>query len=235
MQGLSDYRVADRTGVSRNTVMRWRRDGFPQLSAPADHWSPAGEHYSYLLGIYLGDGSISFPGRCKTPRLDVACDSRYRAVVSHITNALGRVFPQALVRTDHVPNSHCLHLRITDPSLIGAFPQHGPGKKHERKIELAEWQRVLTHRYPEALIRGLIHSDGSRCINRFKTELPSGRVSAYEYVRYFFTNYSADIRQIFREHCELLGIRCTQSNSRNLSISDQGSVAILERIVGPKT
>jgi hypothetical protein len=88
---------------------------------------------------------------------------------------------------------------------------------------------------PEALLRGLIHSDGTRCINRFRTELPSGRTAEYEYPRYFFTNISADIRSIFREHCELLGIRVTRSNARNLSVAHRESVAILDSFVGPKT
>jgi hypothetical protein len=65
--------------------------------------------------------------------------------------------------------------------------------------------------------------------------LPSGRVAEYRYVRYFFSNLSADIRQIFSAHCALLGIRVTQSNTRNLSISRRDSVAVLEQIVGPKS
>ena len=85
------------------------------------------------------------------------------------------------------------------------------------------------------MLRGLIHSDGCRVVNRFKTKLRSGRIADYAYVRYFFTNMSADIRQIFRDHCELLGIRVTQSNHRNLNVSHRRSVAILEEIVGPKT
>lgn len=66
-------------------------------------------------------------------------------------------------------------------------------------------------------------------------ELPSGRTAEYSYVRYFFSNLSEDIRRIFIEHCELLGIRVTQSNHRNLSVSHRNSVAILEELVGPKT
>jgi hypothetical protein len=126
-------------------------------------------------------------------------------------------------------------LHIAHPAVPRAFPQHGPGRKHARLIELAHWQRELTHAHPGSLILGLIHSDGCRCMNHVKTTLPSGRVAEYEYVRYFFTNHSADIRAIFTEHCELLGVRVTQSNHRNLSVSHRASVAILESIVGPKT
>ena len=115
-----------------------------------------------------------------------------------------------------------------------AFPQHGKGKKHERPIELTDWQLKITHEYPRELIRGLIHSDGCRTINRFCVDLPVGGRRQYEYVRYFFSNLSADIRGIFVAHCELLGIRCTQSNHRNISVSHRDSVALLESFVGPK-
>ena len=87
---------------------------------------------------------------------------------------------------------------------------------------------------PEAFLRGLIHSDGCRTVNRFKTTLPSGRVAEYEYVRYFFSNLSRDIRGLFCEYCEKLGIRWTQSNHRNISVSHRHSVAKLEAFVGPK-
>ena len=63
------------------------------------------------------------------------------------------------------------------------FPQAAGGRKHERPIVLADWQREIVDRFPEAFLRGLIHSDGCRCVNRFKTKLPSGRVAEYEYPR----------------------------------------------------
>jgi hypothetical protein len=113
------------------------------------------------------------------------------------------------------------------------FHSTDPGGKHERPIRLVGWQRELTRAHPKSLLAGLIHSDGSRVVNRFKTKLPSGRIASYEYVRYFFTNYSADIRRIFCEHCEQLGIRWTQSSFKNISIANRPSVAILDGFVGP--
>ena len=71
-------------------------------------------------------------------------------------------------------------------------------------------------------------------MNRFRTRLPSGRVSEYAYPRYFFSNLSADIRGLFCESCEQLGLRWTQSNHRNISISHRTSVALLDEYVGPK-
>jgi hypothetical protein len=51
---------------------------------------------------------------------------------------------------------------------------------------------------------------------------------------YFFSNQSADIRGLFCEYCEKLGIRWTQSNARNISIAHRKSVALLDAFVGPK-
>ena len=84
-------------------------------------------------------------------------------------------------------------------------------------------------------LSGLIHSDGCRTTNRFKTKLPSGRVASYGYPRYFFSNESEDIRRIFCDHCELLGIRWTQSNRRNISVARRGSVALMDEFIGPKS
>ena len=98
-----------------------------------------------------------------------------------------------------------------------------------------DWQLDLTCANPGALIRGLLHSDGCRSLNRFTTTLPGGRVATYEYPRYFFSNLSADIRAIFCDHCDLLGLRWTLSNPRNVSIAQRDSVARLDEFVGPKS
>ncbi|MFI9836970.1 helix-turn-helix domain-containing protein [Nonomuraea sp. NPDC051941] len=54
------------------------------------------------------------------------------------------------------------------------FPQHGPGKKHERPIVLEPWQREIVSAHPGRFVRGLIHSDGWRGTNRVRRVLPSG-------------------------------------------------------------
>ena len=92
----------------------------------------------------------------------------------------------------------------------------------------------MVARRPAEFVRGLIHSDGCRTVNRFRTRLPSGRVAEYAYPRYFFSNLSPDIRRLFCEACEALGVRWTLSNPRNVSVSHRASVAILEEVVGPK-
>jgi hypothetical protein len=115
------------------------------------------------------------------------------------------------------------------------FPQHGPGRKHKRPVVLEAWQQLIVDAHPWQFLKGLLHSDGCRTVNRFKTKLPSGRVAEYEYPRWFFSNLSADIRGLFCATCERVGVRWTQSNHRNISISHRKSVALLDAHVGPKT
>ena len=108
---------------------------------------------------------------------------------------------------------------------ICLFPQHGPGRKHERKIELTPWQQELVDCDPRPLIRGLLHSDGCRVLNW---------VNGTPYPRYHFTNVSADIRGIFGRACDQLGIEWRPHNRWSLSVARRGSVALLDEFVGPK-
>jgi len=112
----------------------------------------------------------------------------------------------------------------------GQIGEHG---KHSRAITLQPWQQEILDARPWEFIRGLIHSDGCRVTN-WATRRVGEELRRYEYPRYFFTNYSGDIRRIFCDHCDLLGIRWTQSNARNISVSHRDSVAILDSFVGPK-
>jgi hypothetical protein len=188
--------------------------------------------YSYLLGMYLSDGSIALTQKGHV-FIRFTLDRKYRGVARECAVAIANSSPARVSWYDR-PRGGLIILQASGGYWLDLFPQHGPGKKHERKIELVPWQLVITHQFPREFIRGLIHSDGSRCINRFSVKLPSGRLGRYEYPRYFFTNYSADIRGIFCDHCDLLGIRWTQSNPRNISVSHRESVAVLDSFVGPK-
>jgi hypothetical protein len=160
-------------------------------------------------------------------------DEKYPAVVEESYEAV-RCFsprePSIYLR----PGSACVRITSYWAGWRLLFPQHGAGPKHEREIRLEDWQQEIVKEQPRALIRGLIHSDGSRCLNTFSVELKDGP-RQYSYPRYFFTNYSADIRGIFCDACDRLGIRWSRSNWRNISISHRKSVALLDSFVGPKS
>jgi len=236
--GLSDYEVARRLGVPRSNVMNWRKRATPRRRGGRtrpDHYVPADpEQYAYLLGCYLGDGHL-WHSSANSWRLGIYCDSAYPAILDEIETAIRACAPETPVRRNRRPNSAGIVLFASSNVWDLAFPQHGPGRKHDRPIRLESWQAEITRANPQQLLRGLIHSDGCRVENRFKTKLPSGRTAEYAYPRYFFSNLSDDIREIFCAHCELIGVRWTQSNARNISISHRDSVALLDMFIGPKS
>lgn len=123
------------------------------------------------------------------------------------------------------------------PHWPDLFPQHGPGKKHERAIALEAWQQAIVDSHPWEFIRGLIHSDGCRITN-WTTRLVRGERKRHEYPRYFFTNVSDDLRRLFTDTLDKLGIEWTlrtrNGNPFNISIARKASVALLDTHVGPK-
>jgi hypothetical protein len=243
--GLSSRRVAAHTGISRSTIDRWRRGRLPRRVFVSDSPDPAELRgrvrepplalaYAYLLGMYLGDGHIATHDSGWSA-LRFTLDAAYPAVVAECRAAIDTVLPATSVTVK--PKTDCQAVVVSSyargwPLL---FPQHGPGRKHTREIRLERWQQAIAETEPGALLRGLIHSDGCRTENRFRTTLPSGRVAEYAYPRYFFSNLSPDIRRIFCDACEALGVRWTQSNHRNISVAHRRSVAVLDRYVGPKS
>jgi hypothetical protein len=232
--GLNDCEVARQTGIPRRTINRWRGGHGSARRSQSLAWAPPDSPaYPYLLGLYLGDGWLHLASERATT-LVLTLDAAYEGIVRQAAAEIEAAVPGAKATRHSRCNGPVAAVQASHPAFRLAFPQHGRGKKHEREIRLFDWQLAVTWRYPRALLRGLIHSDEARTVNRFKVRLPSGRVAAYAYPRYFFTNLSADIRGIFCDHCDLLGVRWTQSNYKNVSVHDRRSVALVDEFVGPK-
>ena len=122
------------------------------------------------------------------------------------------------------------------PSWFEAFPQHGPGRKHTREIELAELAEKAHARppggiaaRPRPLGRGTRASTASRRGSRAGAS-PNTRTSATS-----SRTTQRISRRIFCEHCELLDIRWTQSSFKNISVAHRDSVARLDEFIGPKS
>ncbi|HSI81325.1 MAG TPA: hypothetical protein VK919_11825, partial [Solirubrobacterales bacterium] len=77
--------------------------------------------------------------------------------------------------------------------LVCLLPQHGPGRKHDRPIVLADWQRAILADEPWPFIRGWIRTDGCAVINRTDVH----RDQPYEYLSYDFSNRSTEIVDLF--------------------------------------
>jgi hypothetical protein len=227
--GLNQCAIARATGIPRGTVRDWLGGRVPRPR-------PVGERlrldvppaaYAYLLGLYLGDGCISAAPRAFALR--ISFDARYPGIIGECVRTLRLVRPENRVWVARQAPTRCVVVQCWSTRWPELFPQHGPGRKHDRRIVLADWQRTITVEHPKPLIRGLLHSDGCRFINpvRYKQR-------RYAYPRYMFTNRSEDLKAILCEHLDLLGIAWRRASDRNISIARREAVAALDEFVGPK-
>jgi hypothetical protein len=235
-QGRSLNSVSRETGISRAAIRTWqdRLEPRPRVTRP-DPGPPAEESaYAYLLGLYLGDGCIS-----AHPRggyyLRVACADAWPGLIEQCREAIGKVRPGVGVYVAR--KQGCVAVTSYSRSWPALFPQHGPGKKHERRIALEPWQQEIVDAHPWEFIRGLIHSDGCRVTN-WTTRMVAGKRKRYEYPRYFFTNVSEDIRRLYTDTLDKLGVQwthCTRNgNPFNISVARKASIALMDAHVGPK-
>jgi len=232
--GLTRAEVCRRLGVSRQSTLRWQERIEPAARAGEAHCFRCQETqphaaYAYLLGQYLGDGHIARSRRSLALR--IYCTTAYPRIISEVAGAHTSV---AGTKVHYRLLTGCTAVCSTTVHLGCMFPQHGPGMKHTRKIELAEWQRAIVQQNPHGLIRGLLHSDGCRATNTVHRKLPGG-VRHYSYPRYFFGNTSEDIRGILTDTLDLLGIAWKQNRWNSISIARREAVAALDAFVGPKS
>jgi hypothetical protein len=178
--------------------------------------------YAYLLGLYLGDGCLSWHRR-DVYCLRITLDVKYPNIIADCARAMATVSARRVAQT---PAKGCVVVNASWKHWPCLFPQHGPGKKHLRTIELVPWQREIARKEPGRLLRGLIHSDGCRILNR---------VNGTAYPRYHFTNKSKGILEIFCTACDDYRVHWTAPRPTMLSVARRTDIARLDLVIGPKT
>jgi hypothetical protein len=240
--GMRDADNAAKHGVAIKTIRRWRRlyqrrglaRGQTNTSAPCprcDEGVLDRQAYAELLGWYLGDGHISL-GRRGVYNLHVFNDRKYVEDNTRLQELMARVKPGGRPHTRNVPG--CVITTVSWRHWTCLFPQHGPGRKHERPIVLEDWQRTIVEAHPGPFLRGLFHSDGCRVMNSTRRRV-AGEMKLYRYPRWQFVNASGDIRELCCWALDLAGIAWRQSNARVISVSRRESVAALDALIGPKS
>lgn len=178
-------------------------------------------NYAYMLGIYLGDGYIATHPR--TYRLRIVMDLKYPNIIKQVIGGMQSLMPDNSIHTTDKTGSVEIGCYSNDwPEM---FPQHGEGVKHERAIVLEAWQQKIVDEYPIEFVKGLIHSDGARI-----KPMVNGKI----YSRYQFTNVSVDIRNLFCDTVEKLGLSWTHWGN-NIMISRREHVAFLDEHIGAKS
>lgn len=225
--------ISRRLAVSRATLRDWRDRSTPEPTADCprctDGVLPASQ-YAHLLGLYLGDGCLSEQKK-SVYALRIACDNKYSGLITEAENAILAVHPSRPVHRARAVG--CVSVVSYWKHWPCLFPQHGPGPKHLRAIELADWQREIVVAHPWMFLRGLFHSDGCRVAN-WTTRTVAGQVKRYEYPRYMFSNESADIMGLCQWALELVGVPWRMPRRNALSVARREAVATLDRHVGPK-
>jgi len=223
LSSASDERIArnarTRTGrprgpydLTRFTVIRTDPISYLGETREAD--------YSYLLGLYLGDGCIVG----KMNRLEITLDKRYPLIIETCAASMRRLHPRNRVAIRSHGNAAVVNSYGREWQLL--FPQHGRGRKHLRLIRLENWQKTIVERHPFALLRGLLESDGC-----FVRRIVGGR----EYPAYDFTNESRDIRDIFCQVATRVGLHYTFPAANRVSIAKRRDVTLLAPHVTGKT
>ncbi len=239
-QGRSLNSVSKQTGISRAAIRSWLARLEPLVTDPcprcADTPTPIENpsSYAYLLGLHLGDGWIS-TSRRGVHFLRIACDDAWPGLIDACAEAVQLARPGNKVF--RLQREGCKNVTCWSKHWPCLFPQHGPGKKHDRRIILEPWQQLIVDAHPWEFIRGLIHSDGCRITN-WATRMVRGERKRYEYPRYFFTNKSDDIRTLFSDTLTAVGVEWTTltrgGKPLNISVARRASVALMDAHVGPK-
>ncbi|HSE69287.1 MAG TPA: helix-turn-helix domain-containing protein [Nocardioidaceae bacterium] len=230
---LSD--VSRRTGIARSTLRSWR-DG-PSTPVRVTLCAVEGSadpldrrRYAALLGFYLGDGCVSAARTTFTLR--ISCDAGQPGVIEDVTRTMQAVRGRGTIC--HVRAPGVVVVQSSWKHWPCLFPQHGPGRKHERRLVLAAWQREVVEAYPGDFLRGLFHSDGSR-VRNWARRTVDGVTTRHEYARWQFVNNSAEILGWCTEALDLVGIPWRQSSWKCVSVSTRDGVAALDALIGPKT
>jgi len=213
--GLTQHKTAETTGIPRGTVKdhykkfslgvypNWQQGGDLKSSdeSPCGFESHHAYHYAYLFGLYLGDGCISIAKNLKNGKtvykFRVFQDEKYPNLIEKHMESMRQLFPTNKI--NKAKKQGCWEIYFYNTSLKKLFPQLGPGMKHNRKIELADWQKKIIEANPKAFISGLFESDGCR--------YQSKKNNKYEYLFIDFSNKSEDIHELWKWACSLIGVK----------------------------
>jgi hypothetical protein len=230
-QGLSLNQVSARTGVSRAAIRSWRDDAPSARTGRC--WRCEGtalpSTYSALLGYYLGDGCLS---RSRTVHfLRISCDAAYPGIIADVVGLVKDVHPGGKAALVQAPGVVVVQNSWKHWPCL--FPQHGPGRKHERELGMAAWQWEIVVEHPADFLRGLFHSDGCRVRNWARRPV-AGVPKRYDYPRWQFVNVSAEIRDWCCAALDLVEVPWRQSGPRTISVSRREAVSRLDALVGLK-
>lgn len=178
--------------------------------------------YSYLFGLYLGDGCVEYvKGNCHV--LSIHQDAKYTNLINKHKESIINLFgkpPYILNR------GNMTVIRVSGSHVRFLFPKYGKGMKHLNKVTLP---KILLDNIDYLnLMKGLFQADGSYY---YDTQAKKHFFN--------FTNKSEDIIEIFKFCLEKLSVGYTISKRKitsiySLSIRRKSEVDKMLELIGTK-
>lgn len=217
--GSSISEISRKIGASRSTIKQWLTPlkryipkniihNITTFESFIDNMEKSEEYrkaYYYLLGEYLGDGCINLMKNKRTYVLRIFCADSHPLIIDEVKKDLKMIFPDNSIQDVKKQGCHSIGIYCSD--LPKLFPHTGVGKKHDRKIELSDWQLKYIESNKLYLLKGLFHSDGSYYYSK-----------GSKHYYYNFTNCSLDIHKIYQDCLDSLGIKYTFNERKCKSI-----------------
>jgi hypothetical protein len=112
-EGWNDCQIARETGIPRRTILDWRSGRIPDFDRLRTRLAPSARScaacagdplslpqgaYTYLLGLYLGDGCIAAHPR-NVFRLRIVCADAYPELIQQCETAMAEVLPNKVSRS----------------------------------------------------------------------------------------------------------------------------------------
>lgn len=204
----SGYRICDisrHLGINRNTIYNWQQKServIPKTKIPLYEFDvntmfrcqKDKENYSYILGMYLGGGSINLVNY--TYAIRSFLHTKYENAIKYTEKSFKEFFNLKIRVIDRssTTNQNRVEIMTFSKNLPIMFPQHGLGKKKNREIKLTEWQEEIID--TKMLVKGLIVSNGTI----FRNEETNS-------INIKFYNRSSDITDIFENYISKLNFK----------------------------
>lgn len=205
-EGLNRCQISRQTNIPLSTLRKWlnhddfnlRDDRNAVKITDIINDKIRREAYSFCLGIYLCDGYIVQSKQHRVPNITFYNDYQYPINTREWCDKIQIIFPENKVNCKKKPSSNCVIVKVYNNCIWDLFPQHGKGKKHDRKLILEDWQKEIIKEFPEEFIKACVQSDGCIYIQK---------VSNRQYHRHNFINKSEDIIDFFLWALSLVGIQ----------------------------
>ena len=231
--GLNNSQLSKKFNIPRTTIKYWTENKYNnhnhnenlKIKNIDDYLIGKNKCYSYILGIYLGDGCISKAK--KSYKIRIALDEKYYNIIEECEKNFKELFPSSSVGIYKVKNKNMYFVNVYSCNLLELFPQHGDGLKYKRDIKLEKFQYDIID--DVQLIKGLIHSDG--CLYKANNK---GYISFF----YNFTNMSKNIIDILCGSLDNININYKINKHKNdvylVNIYKQKDFIKLYSLIGTK-